>query len=81
MPLLSDLPSNINRKKLTKALIRLGFSISKKGGKGSHFKATHNRTQKSVTIPSKLNKHVLYYVLKEVEKYGNLTWEEIKKEL
>jgi predicted RNA binding protein YcfA (HicA-like mRNA interferase family) len=51
MPSLSELPSNLSRKSLTKALERLGFSISTKGGKGSHIKATH-RNQKSITIPS-----------------------------
>jgi predicted RNA binding protein YcfA (HicA-like mRNA interferase family) len=56
MPSPSDLPGEINRKKLTKALERLGFVIDEKGGNGSHFKATWPKTQKCVTIPSKIPK-------------------------
>ncbi len=82
MPSLSELPSSINIKKLTKALKRLGFVISTKGGKGAHIKATHIKTQKCVTLPSKnLNKNILKYILKEIEEYSGVTWEDIKKEL
>lgn len=81
MPSLSDLPGNLKRKKFTKALEGLGFSISKKGGKGSHFKATYEVTQKSVTMPSDMNKNTLLYILKEIEKCSGVTWEEIKKKL
>lgn len=72
---------NLNRKKLAKALKRLGFSISTKGGKGSHIKLTYTN-QKTITIPSSdLNKNVLYYILKEIEEITEITWDEIKKEL
>ncbi len=81
MPSLSELPGEIKRKKFTKALKRLGFVINTKGGDGSHYKALWPRTQKSITIPSKLRKDVLCYILKEIEQYSGITWGEIKKEL
>lgn len=77
----SELPGKINRKKFIKALSRLGFEISVKGGKGSHYKATCVKTQKSITIQSDLTKNVLYYLLKEIEKINGITWDDIKKEL
>lgn len=67
MPSHSDLPGEVSRKKIIKALDRLGFIISKKGGCGSHFKATWPKTQKAITIQCKLRKDVLFYVLKEIE--------------
>jgi len=81
MPSLSELPGEIIRKKFTKALIRLGFIIDKKGGDGSHYKIIWPTTQKSITIQSKLRKDVLYYLLKEIEEVSDITWEDIKKEL
>jgi len=81
MPSLSDLPGEIKRKKFTKALKRLGFEIDKTGGKGDHHKITWPKTQKSITIQSKLNKQVLYYVLKEIKEYSGIDWDEIKKYL
>ncbi|MFA5109465.1 MAG: type II toxin-antitoxin system HicA family toxin [Patescibacteria group bacterium] len=81
MPSLSELPSNLNRRSLTKALERLGFVISTKGGKGSHLKATHLKTQKSITIPGNVDKNTLYYVIKEIERCTAVTWDDIKKEL
>lgn len=77
----SELPGQINRKKFIKALSHLGFEISVKGGKGSHYKATCVKTQKSITIQSDLTKNVLYYLLKEIEKINGITWDDIKKEL
>jgi predicted RNA binding protein YcfA (HicA-like mRNA interferase family) len=81
MPPLSELPGKIKRAKFTKALSHLGFIIDEKGGDGSHYKATWPKTQKSVTIPGDLRKDVLYYLLKEIENYSGITWEEIKKKL
>jgi predicted RNA binding protein YcfA (HicA-like mRNA interferase family) len=81
MPSLSELPGNINRNKFIKALERLGFEISTKGGKGSHYKATFIRTQKSITIQSTVSKNVLYYLLKEIEIISSVTWTDIKKYL
>ncbi|PIZ96916.1 MAG: hypothetical protein COX80_00110 [Candidatus Magasanikbacteria bacterium CG_4_10_14_0_2_um_filter_33_14] len=81
MPSLSELPGEIKRKKFIKALRRLGFIIDRTGGNGSHCKITWPRTQKSITIQSKIRKDVLLYILKEIEQYSGVTWEEIKKEL
>ena len=81
MPSLSELPDKINRNKFIRALKRLGFTISKRGGKGSHYKATYIKTQKSITIPYRLNKNVLYYVLKEIENYSGITWDDIKDKI
>ena len=64
MPSHSDLPGEIDRKKLTKALLRLGFVVDTTGGKGSHIKIVWPKSQKSTTIQSKLPKQVLSYVLK-----------------
>ncbi len=81
MPSLSELPGEIKRTKFTKVLIRLGFEIDKSGGDGSHYKIIWPPTQKSVTLPSKLRKDVLKYLLKEIELISEITWESIKKEL
>ncbi|NQU78013.1 type II toxin-antitoxin system HicA family toxin [Candidatus Falkowbacteria bacterium] len=81
MPSRSELPGKISRNKFTKALIRLGFVIDKKGGDGSHCKVTWSATQKSITIQSDLRKDVLYYLLKEIEEHSGVTWEDIKEEL
>jgi len=80
MPSLSNLPGEIKRKKFIRALKRLGFIINETGGDGSHYKATW-KTQKSITIQSKLRKDVLCYLLKEIEQISNITWGDIKKEL
>ena len=34
-----------------------------------------------VTIPSNLDKDTLYYLLKEIEKYSRITWDDIKYKL
>jgi len=81
MPSLSQLPGEIKRKKFTKALVRLGFIIDKKGGDGSHYKVIWPATQKSVTIQTKLRKDVLFYILKEIEGITDITWDDISKEL
>lgn len=81
MPSLSQLPGEVKRKKLTKALARLGFVIDKRGGDGSHYKAIWARTQKSVTIPQDISKYTLYYLLKEIEIASGLTWDDIQKEI
>lgn len=53
MPSLSELPGEIKRKKLTKALLRLGFIIDKRGGDGSHYKIIC-QNQKTITLPQKI---------------------------
>lgn len=80
MPSLSDLPSDLNRDKLTKALVRLGFAIDKRGGDGSHYKIICPN-QKIVTLQYKLSKQMLRVILKEIEQYSGITWEQIRKEL
>ncbi|MBI4437435.1 type II toxin-antitoxin system HicA family toxin [Candidatus Uhrbacteria bacterium] len=81
MPSRSELPGFLPRKKLIKALRKVGFEISAVGGKGSHIKIVWPPTQKSITIPTGVEKHALHYILKEIETYSGVTWEEIKKEL
>jgi len=81
MPSRSELPGSLHRNKFTKALRRLGFLIDKSGGDGSHCKVTWPGTQKSITIPQRLDKDVLYYVLKEIEQYSGITWDQIRQEL
>jgi predicted RNA binding protein YcfA (HicA-like mRNA interferase family) len=81
MPSRSQLPGNLNRKKFLRALMRLGFEVDLSGGDGSHCKATWPATQKSITIQKDLRKDVLYYLLKDIEKYSGITWEEINKSL
>lgn len=81
MPSRSKLPDNLKRKKLCRALERLGFEISMRGGNGSHFKATYIKNQKCVIIPGDLRKDVLYYVLKELQQVSNITWEDIQRYL
>lgn len=81
MPSLSELPGKLNRDNLTKALSGLGFVVSKRGGKGSHIKATFERTQKSIVIQNRISKNVLYYLLKEIKSISGVDWEDIKEKL
>ena len=81
MPSRSELPGFLSRKKLINVLQKVGFEINQVGGKGSHMKAIWPPTQKSITIPAGLEKYALHYVLKEIETYSGITWDEIKKEL
>lgn len=81
MSLPNDLPGEIKRKKFIRALVRLGFVINKSGGAGSHYKIIWPTNQKSITIQSRLRKDVLRYILKEIERYTGVTWEDISKKL
>ncbi|MBL7053527.1 MAG: type II toxin-antitoxin system HicA family toxin [Candidatus Portnoybacteria bacterium] len=83
MPSHSQLPGEIKRNKLLKALKRIGFKIDTTGGKGSHYIAVWPPTGKQITIQQNLRKDVLSSILKEIEKITNkqITWEDIKKEL
>ena len=81
MPSHSELPGFLPRKKLIKALHKIGFEINVVGGKGSHIKIVWPSTQKSITLPDGLEKQALYYVLKEIKLYSGVTWEEIKNQL
>ena len=80
MPSLSELPGDLKRNKLTKALKRLGFEIDTIGGKGSHYKIICPN-QKTLTVQYNLDKKMLLVVLKEIEKYSGITWKQIKKNL
>ncbi len=81
MPSRSELPSGLSRTRFMKALVRLGFEIDKTGGSGSHYKVTWPKNQKSITLPHRFDKDVLYYILKEIEKVTGVTWDEIRKRL
>jgi len=81
MPSRSQLPGNISRNKFINALIRCGFELNCSGGDGDHYKVTWPSTQKSITIHSDLRKDVLYYLLKEIEQYSGVTWDEIRENL
>ena len=80
MPSLSELPSDLGRNKLIRALIRLGFRVDKTGGDGSHYKVICPN-EKVVVIQYKLHKIMLREVLKEIEKYSGVKWGQIKKKL
>jgi len=81
MPSRSELPGLIKKKKFIKALERCGFTISKKGGKGGHFKATY-KNEKSITLPSSdLRRDQSYYIIKSIETISDVTWTDIKKNL
>lgn len=81
MPSLSEIPDRINRAKLLRALKRLGFRINMTGGKGSHCKVECPKNSKIVTIPEKLHKQTVCYILKEIESYSGITWDQIKARL
>ncbi|MFC1678249.1 hypothetical protein ACFLZ9_00755 [Patescibacteria group bacterium] len=83
MPPRSELPDRIKQNKFTHVLNSLGFEISKKGGKGSHYKATWPKTQKSITIQKDLRRDVIYYLVGQIEEITNkeITWESIEKNL
>jgi hypothetical protein len=81
MPPLSELPGDLSREKLLKALRRIGFGIDMSGGNGSHCKVIWPPTQKSITIKKNINKFTLKYLLKEIEEYSGMTWEDIEKKL
>jgi predicted RNA binding protein YcfA (HicA-like mRNA interferase family) len=81
MPSRSDFPGEINRAKLVRALSRLGFIISTKGGDGSHYKITWPKNGKSFTIPQRVGKDVLGYLCKQIEEKTGVTWKDINKNL
>lgn len=80
MSSLNDLPSDMNREKLIRVLKKLGFTLDKRGGNGSHYKVICPN-QKVIILPHKLYKQILKVILKEIEKNCGITWEQIKKEL
>lgn len=80
MPSLSELPGEIKKKKFLRALVRLGFIVNETGGKGSHCKVVW-RNQKSVTLPTKLIKQTLKYIIPEITEISGITWEQIEGEM
>lgn len=83
MPSLSELPGDLKRPKFIKSLDRLGFEISMRGGNGTHYKVTWPSTQKAFSVPMRLDKHTLYYLIKEIEVItnGHIAWDDIKNNL
>ncbi len=81
MPSLSELPDGISRKRFLKALQKLGWEISEVGGRGSHYKATWPRNQKSIILQYEFRKDVLYRVLKSITVISGQTWKDFKREL
>ena len=81
MPSHSELPGLIKKRKFIKALEKNGFVISRKGGKGGHFKATY-RNEKVIILPSSdLRKDQLYYIIKSIENITEITWKDLKRYL
>lgn len=74
------IPSDLGAERIIRALVRLGFVLDRKGGKGSHVKLTW-RNEKFVTVQYHLHKTALKELLKEVENISGLTWAEIKEEI
>ena len=79
MPALSQL-MDIKRKRLLKALVRLGFRVEPSGGKGDHYKVIY-RNEKAVIIDDFDSKMKLKYIVEEIEEISGITWEDIKREL
>jgi len=81
MPSRSELSGLIKKRKFIKALEKNGFVISKKGGKGGHFKAIY-KNEKTITLPSSdLRKDQLYYIIKSIENISDITWKNLKRYL
>jgi len=74
-----ELPSDFRQRKVLKAFKRLGFVIDKKGGKGSHCKIIWPETNKSITIPKRIDKCVMRYILKEVADRTGISQEQFMK--
>lgn len=81
MPSRSELPGFTSRHKFLKALVKLGFEVNCRGGKGDHVKIIWPSSQKSITVDEDLRKDVLYYLLKEIENISGVTWGDIKEKL
>jgi predicted RNA binding protein YcfA (HicA-like mRNA interferase family) len=77
MPSLSSVPSDINYRRLTRALKKKGFFINKSGGNGSHVKVVWPKNGKSVTIPCKIYKNNAKHYIESLEKISNITAQDI----
>ncbi len=73
-------PSDVAPERIIRALKRLGFVISTKGGKGSHVKATW-KNEKSITIQRNLHKAATRSLLQQIENISGVTSEQIREEL
>ena len=62
-----NLPSDISQKRLAKAFEKAGFILDVSGGKGGHYKLTCPKTNKFITLQSKIWKQVLKDKLKQAE--------------
>lgn len=65
-----NLPSDISQKRLAKAFEKAGFILDASGGKGGHYKLICPKTNKFITLQSKIWKQVLRDKLKQAEELG-----------
>ena len=65
-----NLPSDISQKRLAKAFEKAGFILDVSGGKGGHYKLICPKSNKVITLQSKLWKLVLKDKLKQAEELG-----------
>jgi uncharacterized protein (DUF779 family) len=65
-----NLPSDISQNRLAKAFEKCGFIIDYSGGKGGHYKLVDPKSQKFITLQSKIWKVVLKDKLKQAEDLG-----------
>lgn len=65
-----NLPSDVSQKRLAKAFHKAGFLIDVDGGKGGHYKLIDPKTNKFITLQSKIWKLVLKDKLKQAEELG-----------
>ncbi|KKT21065.1 MAG: hypothetical protein UW06_C0045G0004 [Parcubacteria group bacterium GW2011_GWE1_43_8] len=74
----NEIPDGITRDRFLRALKRLGWNISKIGGKGSHYMATWPRTKKSITIQYDFRKDVLRRIIKAMTTISGQTWDDVR---
>lgn len=65
-----SLPSDVSQGRLAKAFEKVGFIIDYTGGKGSHCKLIDPKSQKFITLQSKIWKQVLKDKLQQAEELG-----------
>ena len=75
---LNEIPDGITRDRFLRALVRLGWEISKIGGKGSHYRATWPKSQKSMTIQYDFRKDVLRRIVKAMTAISGQTWDDVR---
>lgn len=57
----------------------MGWEADESAGNGSHIKMTWPRNGKSFPIRHKFSKVLLSVMLKQVEEYSGITWDDIDK--